>query len=184
MARWKRQAGDIRVAVLVVLILTFSCGGVFSAQHDLYGGSQLFKRKPVQPPSPKALRVLELVNKERAGKGCRPLRMKSSLNAAALEHSRDMARYHSVSHTGSDGSHPGDRMTRAGYGWLKVAENVAAGYASPDSVVSGWMKSPGHRANILDCSFQDAGVGYDFLAVEADSGDYAYYWTMVFGISR
>ena len=127
-----------------------------------------------------ALRVIALVNKERAKKGCRPLKMDPALNAAAQEHSLDMARYHSVSHTGTDGSRPGDRMTRAGYGWSKAAENVAAGYASPESVVNGWMKSPGHRANILDCSFRDAGVGYDYLVIEADSGDYAYYWTMVF----
>ncbi|MBZ5537299.1 MAG: CAP domain-containing protein [Acidobacteriia bacterium] len=132
-----------------------------------------------------ALRVIELVNKERTKiKGCRPLRMEPSLNSAALEHSRDMARFHSVSHTGTDGSRPGDRMTRAGYNWSEAAENVAAGFTSPESVVNGWMKSPGHRANILNCRFHDTGVGHDYLAIEAESGDYAHYWTMVFGIPK
>jgi uncharacterized protein YkwD len=184
MVRWKRRIGFNLLLIILVLILSFSSGGLTFAQQNLPGGSLFLKRKTGPPPSDMALRVIALVNKERAKKGCRPLVMKSKLNKAALEHSKDMAFHHLVSHTGTDGSQPADRMTRVGYGWLKAAENVAAGFTSPESVVNGWMKSPGHRANILDCSFQDTGVGYDYLAIEAESGDYGYYWTMVFGSPR
>ncbi|MGB7622719.1 MAG: CAP domain-containing protein [Terriglobia bacterium] len=173
---------NLRVIALA-LALGFIHGGVALAQKDLRWRFLPRKQRPVQPPSDFALRVLELVNKERVKWGCRPLRMKSLLNDAAFEHSRDMARHHFMSHTGADGSQPGDRMTRAGYEWMKSAENIAAGYTSPESVVNGWMKSPGHRANILDCSFRDTGVGY----VEVEDGSWRgdhHYWTEVFGIPR
>jgi uncharacterized protein YkwD len=80
-----------------------------------------------------------------------------------------------MSHTGSDGSSPGDRITRAGYTWSAYGENVAYGYATPEQVMNGWMNSPGHRANILNCSFKEIGVGL------AQPGSY---WTQDFGTAR
>jgi uncharacterized protein YkwD len=173
---------NLRVIALA-LALSFIHGGVAFAQQNLQWRFLPRKQRPVQPPGDFALRVLELVNKERVKGGCRPLRMKPPLNDAALEHSRDMAHHHFMSHTGADGSEPGDRMTRAGYKWSKSAENIASGFTSPESVVNGWMKSPGHRANILDCSFRDTGVGYDNLGNESWRED-QHYWTEVFGIPR
>jgi uncharacterized protein YkwD len=81
-----------------------------------------------------------------------------------------------LSHTGSDGSDPGQRITRAGYIWRTYGENVAAGYTTPESVVAGWMQSDGHRANILNPAFRDIGVGYAYGA----SSTYKHYWTQVF----
>jgi hypothetical protein len=51
-------------------------------------------------------------------------------------------------------------MTDAGYSWSGAAENIAAGYTGPVSVMAGWMGSSGHRANILDGSLREIGVGY------------------------
>ncbi|MFJ6606176.1 CAP domain-containing protein [Streptomyces lydicus] len=124
------------------------------------------------PASGTAARILELVNNERAKAGCSPLALNAKLTKAAQDHSKDMAAHRNMSHTGSDGSDPGARITRAGYNWSAYGENVAYGYSSPESVMKGWMSSPGHKRNILDCSFKELGVGL------AQPGDY---WTQDFG---
>ncbi|WP_326766478.1 CAP domain-containing protein [Streptomyces sp. NBC_01591] len=127
---------------------------------------------PAAPATDAAARVLKLVNSERDKAGCSPLTLNAELTKAAQAHSADMASHENMSHTGSDGSAPDDRITRAGYDWSSYGENVAYGYSTPESVMAGWMDSPGHRANILDCSFKEIGVGL------AQPGDY---WTQDFG---
>ncbi|MGY5125748.1 CAP domain-containing protein [Streptomyces nigrescens] len=120
-------------------------------------------------------RVVELVNDERRKAGCSPLTVNAKLTKAAQDHSKDMADHQNMSHTGSDGSSPEDRITRAGYNWSSYGENVAYGYSTPESVMEGWMTSPGHKRNILDCSFKEIGVGH------AQPDDY---WTQDFGTAR
>ncbi|WP_328390529.1 CAP domain-containing protein [Streptomyces sp. NBC_00400] len=128
--------------------------------------------KTAAPASGDAARVVELVNKERSKAGCSPLTVNAKLTKAAQAHSKDMADHRNMSHTGSDGSSPDDRITRAGYHWNSYGENVAYGYSTPEKVMAGWMSSPGHKRNILDCSFKEIGVGL------AQPGDY---WTQDFG---
>ncbi|MFI7243130.1 CAP domain-containing protein [Streptomyces qinglanensis] len=119
--------------------------------------------------------IVALVNKERAKAGCKRLTVNAKLTKAAQAHSEDMAAHKNMSHTGSDGSSPGDRVERAGYSWSTYGENVAYGYSSPESVMEGWMNSSGHRANILNCDFEEIGVGH------AQPG---HYWTQDFGTAR
>ncbi|MCD0485161.1 CAP domain-containing protein [Streptacidiphilus sp. ASG 303] len=126
-------------------------------------------------PSGPTARVVTLVNAERKKAGCAPLAVNARLTAAAQAHSEDMAAHRTMSHTGSDGSSPDQRITRAGYTWSSYGENVAYGYGTPESVMAGWMSSPGHKRNILDCSFKEIGVGL------AQPGDY---WTQDFGSAR
>ena len=83
------------------------------------------------------------MNQERGKVGCSPLAMNTALNKAALGHSEDMARNDFFDHTGSDGSSPWERMTRAGYQFSEAGENIAAGYTSPEDVMDGWMGSQG-----------------------------------------
>nr|WP_128382341.1 CAP domain-containing protein [Streptomyces cavernae] len=139
---------------------------------------------PSAPPStPKATatasgavaRIVQLVNAERGKVGCSAVTLNATLTKAAQAHSVDMAAHNNMSHTGSDGSTPGDRITRAGYAWSTYGENVAYGYSTPEQVMAGWMASPGHRANILNCAFKEIGVGL------AQPGDY---WTQDFGTAR
>ncbi|ODA69342.1 MULTISPECIES: CAP domain-containing protein [unclassified Streptomyces] len=120
-------------------------------------------------------RVVELVNAERGKVGCSPVKVNPTLTEAAQDHSDDMAASGSMSHTGSDGSSPADRITRAGYNWSTYGENVAYGYSTPEQVMAGWMASPGHKENILNCAFEEIGVGL------AQPGDY---WTQNFGTAR
>ena len=117
--------------------------------------------------------VLDIVNSERGRVGLLPLRLHSQLIAAAQAHSDDMARHNFMSHTGSDGSSPFDRMKRYGYNFRWAGENVASGYSSPQDVMRGWMNSSGHRANILNPNFRDIGIGY----ARGNSP----YWTQKFG---
>ncbi|MFD3696846.1 CAP domain-containing protein [Streptomyces sp. NPDC058646] len=128
-----------------------------------------------QAPSGPAAEVLVLVNKERAAVGCQALTVNAKLTKAAQDHSADMAAHSNMSHTGSDGSDPGRRITRAGYVWSTYGENVAYGYSTPAKVMEGWMNSPGHKRNILDCSFKEIGIGL------AQPG---HYWTQNFGAAR
>lgn len=129
-------------------------------------------------------RVVDLTNEERVEAGCAPLSVNVQLVNAAQRHSEDMAFNDFFSHTGSDGSLPWDRMEAAGYEWQEAGENIAAGYQTPESVVSGWMASAGHRANILRCSYQDIGVGYVYLEDDTGAVNYHHYWTQVFGRPR
>lgn len=130
---------------------------------------------PTAAPSGPAAEVVALVNKERAKAGCSALTVNEKLTAAALNHSKDMAAHSNMSHTGSDGSDPGQRITRAGYAWMTYGENVAYGYSTPEQVMTGWMNSPGHRENILNCAFKEIGVGL----AQPNS-----YWTQDFGAAR
>jgi uncharacterized protein YkwD len=132
---------------------------------------------PTQPPqSPVAQQVIALVNRERAANGLPPVAFNAKVNAAAQAHSSDMARNNFFSHTGSNGSSFGARLTAAGYRWTYWSENIAAGQTSPDEVVRGWMDSPGHRANILDRRAKDAGVGF----VDQSGSEWGTYWTLDF----
>ncbi|MGW7367888.1 CAP domain-containing protein [Streptomyces sp. NPDC054841] len=127
------------------------------------------------PATGAVARVVALVNSERSKAGCSPLTVNAKLTKAAQDHSADMAAHKNMSHTGSDGSNPGTRITRAGYNWSTYGENVAYGYETPESVMAGWMSSPGHKANILNCEFKEIGVG---LAQPN------HYWTQDFGTAR
>ncbi len=135
--------------------------------------------------------VIDLTNEQRQQNGCATALVHSAqLAAAASAHSQDMALRDLFSHTGSDGSTMLSRIAATGYSYSQLAENVAAGYATAGDVVAGWMKSPGHRANILNCDLRELGVGYyaqldDQSNVLLDDGQiggpYRYYWTQDFG---
>jgi uncharacterized protein YkwD len=126
-------------------------------------------------------RVVELTNKERAKYGLQPVKLNLVLNEVALHHSQDMAMQDFFDHIALDGSEPWDRMTRAGYQYSVAAENIAAGFLTPETVVQAWMESPGHRANILAPDVEEIGVGYYYLPSDRGSVNYKHYWTQVFG---
>lgn len=147
------------------------------------------------PPSADALtnRVVTLTNEHRIAHGCAPLTIDPKLAAAAQAHSQDMATNDYFNHTCPAGSSTADRVTIAGYAWSRVAENIAAGHASPETVVQEWMQSPGHRDNILNCALREIGVGYYYqaddranvrLSNNSIGGPYGSYWTQVLAAPR
>ncbi len=120
-------------------------------------------------------RVVELLNQVRRENNLDQFAVRPQLVIAAQRHTEDMAAKRFLEHDGSDGSTLMSRVDDAGYHWSTVSENLAAGQPLPDSVVASWMRSPPHRANILDGSMQDIGIGY---AVADD--EYVHYWTADF----
>ncbi|MEU4090657.1 sigma-70 family RNA polymerase sigma factor [Streptomyces aureus] len=125
-------------------------------------------------PTTTVAQVVALVNKERAAAGCGPVTEDPQLEDAAQAHSDDMAARDFFEHTNPDGADPGQRITAAGYHWSTYGENIAMGQQTPAAVMNSWMNSPGHRANILNCSFKNIGVG-----VHKGSG--GPWWTQDFG---
>ncbi|MFI7413017.1 sigma-70 family RNA polymerase sigma factor [Streptomyces sp. NPDC049627] len=128
-------------------------------------------------PTDTVAQVVALVNKERADAGCGPLTEDPLLNKAAQGHSDDMAARNFFDHTNPDGADPGQRITAAGYTWSTYGENIAQGQQTPEAVMDSWMNSPGHRANILNCSFKDIGVG-------VHDGSGGPWWTQDFGAKQ
>jgi uncharacterized protein YkwD len=134
--------------------------------------------------------ILSLVNAARAGgRRCgakyfapaAPLIINPALTAAALEHSRDMARHGEFDHHGHDGSTPTMRVQRAGYGRFQiVGENIAAGATTSTEVTQGWLASPAHCENIMDARFSEIGIAFMVNMASAE----AIYWTQDFASPR
>ncbi|WP_170223655.1 CAP domain-containing protein [Nonomuraea turkmeniaca] len=120
-----------------------------------------------------AAKVVSLTNSARSKHGCGPLRVEQGLMRSARTHSLEMARMGQLTHNSPDGASPWDRMERAGYRY-GAAENIGAGYGSPDEAVRGWLDSHDHRKNILDCRLKAIGVG-------VASGPNGPWWTQDFG---
>ncbi len=121
-------------------------------------------------------RTMDMVNAERARQDLAPLTADTMLIRAARIHAEDLARHQTVSHMGSDGSDPAQRLDRVGYPWIWVGENIAAGQESPDEVVLGWLRSQAHLANILSPEAVSAGLAM----ARSSEGEFGTYWVMVY----
>ena len=127
--------------------------------------------------------VVLLVNQERARQGIPPLKRVWELEEAARYHATDMAQDNYFNHDTYDGGSYvcawNDRIGTFYPEGLGMAENIAAGYATPSAVMAGWMDSSDHRANILRASNWEIGVGYYCCG-----GTYGHYWVQDFGRQR
>lgn len=101
----------------------------------------------------------------------------SRLANAAQGHSNDMANNNYFAHEGLNGSSIGTRATAAGYNFSVVGENIAARYNSIDEVMTGWIDSPGHCANMMNASFKE----YGMACASNPNSTYKTYWTQEFG---
>ncbi len=97
-----------------------------------------------------------------------PLTWNEQLRQAAEDHAIDIASRQVLDHTGKDGSQVWDRVTKTGYSWQTVAENIAYGYWDIKSVIQGWVDSKGHCLNMMNPDYHEVGI-----AQEKD------YWVMV-----
>lgn len=108
------------------------------------------------------------------------LTLNATLAVAARAHAKDMAARREISHSGSDGSTPDERVSRTGYAWKAVGENVASGQLSAREVVDGWLSSPHHCENIMDADFTQMAVAY----VVGPKNETGIYWAQVFARPR
>ena len=127
--------------------------------------------------------MLKSINKLRTDKGLSSLILCKPLAGSAQKYAQAMADGNFLSHTGKDGSTPGDRMQNSGYKWKKstirsmVAENIAAGQKSVDQVMNGWKKSKGHYKNMVEKKFVHVGFGQ----ARNQESKYDTYWVQNFG---
>ncbi|GAB2842049.1 FG-GAP-like repeat-containing protein [Microbacterium insulae] len=136
-------------------------------------GGSVVAATPATAAAGDAATVFNQTNAERARAGLKPLISDLALDRAADEWARVLAKSCSFTHSSSNW-----RATRvAKAGWSATGENIAAGYDGYN-VVSAWMASPGHRANILDSRYTGVGIGY------AKGTCYSSYWVQIFGWTK
>ena len=115
--------------------------------------------------------VIRLVNAVRAENGLKALSANWELSRVARYKSEDMSGNRYFSHTSPTYGTPFEMMRAFGLSYRTAGENIAYGQRTPAAVVDAWMNSSGHRANILNASYTQIGVGY------CASGNY---WTQMF----
>lgn len=118
--------------------------------------------------------VLLLVNQERKKQGLKELTLSKQLTDIATLKSKDMAEKNYFSHTSPTYGSPFDMLKKYGVSYRSAGENIAAGQKTAHEVMNSWMNSSGHRANILNASYTELGVGYYV------GGSYGVYWTQTF----
>jgi len=119
----------------------------------------------------------DAINNYRKAKGLKPLKLDAELTTAAKAHAQDLAKWDRISHYGSDGSNPWDRVKRAGYNAKLAAENVGTGQSTFDEVLKGWQDSPGHNKNLLQPEAQHLGLAL----VHDPRTEFKTFWTLVVG---
>lgn len=170
-----------------IAAIVFAAGIFLFLQPALVGAFAGCSAEAVPPVNAAfEARVAELVNQERARNGnLPPLKLVSSLTAAARYHAMDMGQDDYFSHESKDRAGDGhakacgtfDRINLWYKGWMGAGENIAAGYGSPEAVMQAWMKSDGHRGNILNRSYAEIGVGF-----YSGAGKFPTYWVQDFGV--
>jgi uncharacterized YkwD family protein/spore coat assembly protein SafA len=116
--------------------------------------------------------VVRLVNIERAKHGLAPVKENWELSRVARYKSTDMKTKGYFDHYSPTYGSPFDMMKKFGFKFYSAGENIAMGQRTPQEVMTAWMNSPGHRANILKADFKEIGVGL--------ARDGSMYWTQMF----
>ena len=129
------------------------------------------------------LELLAQINAERRRAGRQPLTLDSRLDLAAQRHADDMLARSFFAHRAPDGKTVRERTRAAGYEWQAVGENLAEGQQTVQEAVGAWMRSPGHRENILDQRFIQTGIGLA-LGRDPKTAEYRILWVQTFGLPR
>lgn len=120
--------------------------------------------------------ILALVNQERSNAGLAQVARNATLEDQAEEYACEMIAQNFFAHENPvTGSTLKDRAASFDYQFMVIGENLAAGQQTPQEVMTAWMNSPGHRANILDSRFTELGVSVRI------GGQYGIYWVQEFG---
>lgn len=157
-------AGGAVAAAALASVGTFALADTSGGEKPDTATAAAAKRPALSKAARYQKQLLVLVNAERAKAGCRPLRLDRRVQAAAQAHAKDMAARNYYDHTSPEGKSAGDRMRKAGYRAGAWGENIHKGPKGPKTAMRDWMRSSGHRANILNCAYKDFGAGVSLKA--------------------
>ena len=153
---------DIKRTLISTLILF--CALVLQTEIQV-GETPLDREKRLQGRFAVQIRLEEFlmteINRLRMTRGLNPLKLNVKLQEAARRHSLDMSSLNYFSHEDLDGHNLKDRLASARLGWKRLGENIAKCQSSnpAKTALAGWLKSPGHRSNILNRGFTETGIG-------------------------
>lgn len=106
--------------------------------------------------------IISKTNDARAEAGLAPLATSTLLISSSQMKANDMMARQYFSHTAPNGARFWTLIDAVGYTYAHAGENLALGYSTSDAVVTAWLNSPSHRANILDPKFAEIGIGLVF----------------------
>ena len=174
--RWTTVMSLLATATCITLAQTTTASSAGTRLHNAHLESDTHV---LIAQNAKQSELLNLINNVRREHNLEPLSFSESLASAAQVHVEDIVEHnYGPTHTGSDGSSVRDRAEREGYPTQFVGENVAAGHDSVEDTFEQWMNSRGHRENILNSNYTEAGIGY---YLNAPDTTYDHYWVLVFG---
>jgi len=151
-----QHIGLIKSKTIGLLLVAFLLVKVFLALF--FPESRLTLASDLTPEN-----ILKAVNEQRSLRNLVTLNTNSKLVWAAQSKSDDMQARHYFAHVDPDGHYIWDKIVAAGYSpYLELGENLAIEFYDTDSLISAWMNSPEHRANLLNDGFQDQGMGLAF----------------------
>lgn len=151
---------------------------IMKANSAIKSPAKIYAGQKIKIPSTNAAayenQVITLVNKERSNRGLQTLKKNATLAYVARLKSTEMAAKNYFSHTSPSFGSTFTLMQHYGLKFIAAGENIAEGQHTPQEVMIAWMKSPGHRANILGRVYNQIGVGM------AKSSRGVLYWTQEF----
>jgi uncharacterized protein YkwD len=177
-------------AALSLLVSVAVCSALARAETPTFppigeeriGSAPSASRLPTLSPAHEeqmVCRVVVLTNAIRVEHGLAPLQLHPSLVRAARWMASDMAQHDYLRHTDRLGRGIDPRLPEFGYAdYREIGENIAGGQLTPEEVVAAWMRSPGHRANLLNPTFREIGVAH----FAGNHTHYAHYWVQDFGV--
>jgi uncharacterized protein YkwD len=127
--------------------------------------------------------LLVRINAERRRAKLPPLAENAKLEEAAQFHAQDMLARSYFAHVSPEGRSVRERSRAAGFEWQTIGENIAEGQTTVPQVADAWMASPEHRANILNTTFEETGIGLA-LGRDPHSATYRVLWVQTFGLHR
>jgi uncharacterized YkwD family protein/spore coat assembly protein SafA len=169
------QSGDSMWKIAVKYQIGVS--EIISANRQITNPNMIYPGQKLTVPNIDDVKKLEsevvrLVNVERAKHGLAPLTQNWELSRVARYKSQDMKNKGYFSHYSPTYGSPFDMMKKFGFKFYTAGENIAMGQRTPQEVMTAWMNSSGHRANILKADFKEIGVGL--------ARDGSMYWTQMF----
>lgn len=126
--------------------------------------------KTIQTAPYKVGEIVKETNEARLTEGLPALATSSKLTIAAQLKANHMATNRYFGHWSPDGKTPWDFITMAGYDYYTAGENLAIHFMETEDMVKAWLNSPTHRANLLNPSFKETGIGIAYGESDGEKG--------------